>query len=120
LNEGNGSDPLPDEPRQEPRGNAVGGAYLSTWLLARQDGVPDGHGLARCGASVLVDHLEGQPDEAVGQFAGVGHGGRGSDEERTGSVALADSAQPAEDVGDIAAEDAVVGVQLIDHDELDV
>ena len=47
---------------------------------------------------------------------GVGDRRRAADEDGVGAVEAADAAQAADDVGDVAAEDAAVLVQLVDDD----
>ena len=58
--------------------------------------------------------------EARGELAGIGDGGGGHDELRRGAVVAADALEPPEHVGEVAAEHAAVGVQLVDHDVAEV
>ena len=55
------------------------------------------------------------PGRALGQLARVGDGRRRHDELRRAAVVAADALEPAQDVGEMAAEDAPVRVQLVDH-----
>jgi hypothetical protein len=51
--------------------------------------------------------------QALGQLAGIGNGGRAGDELRRRAVESRDAVQAAQDVGQVAAEDAAIGVQLV-------
>ena len=82
--------------------------------------VVDHEGLLAGGRAALVqlDHrLAGEP---LGQIPRVGDGGGGHDELRRGPVVPADALEPPQHVGQVAAEDAAVGVQLVDHHVLEV
>ena len=50
----------------------------------------------------------------------VRDGGRGTDEHRVAAVVLADAPQPAQHVGEVAAEHAAIRVQLVDDHEPEV
>ena len=58
---------------------------------------------------------EGPAEEPFGQRPGVADGGRAGDVARLGAAGGAQPAQAPEEVQDVGAEDAVVGVQLVDH-----
>ena len=60
----------------------------------------------------LRHRLSGQ---ALGQLARVGDGRRCHDELRRAAVVAADALEPAQHVGEMAAEDPPVRVQLVDH-----
>ena len=62
---------------------------------------------------MLLDHLLGHLDR-------VGDRGRAEDELRRGAVEAGDPLQAAEDVGQVAAEDAAVVVELVDDDVFQV
>ena len=66
--------------------------------------------------AVGVDEVERRADQALGELLGVGDRRRGEDEARLGAVDRGDPAQPAQDVGDVGAEDAAVDVRLVDDD----
>ena len=68
--------------------------------------------------AVLVDepHVL-QSGEALGQLHGVGDRGAGEQEAGRRAVGGGHAAQPAQDVGDVGAEDAAVDVRLVDHDD---
>ena len=68
------------------------------------------------GRAVALHQLEGLAGERLGQLARIGDGGRAADELRLGVVELADAPQAAQQVGEVAAVDAAVVVQLVDHD----
>ena len=71
--------------------------------------------------AVLVDepHVL-QAGEALGQLDGVGDRRAGEQEARRRAVGGGDAPQPAQDVGDVGAEDAAVDVRLVDHDDGEV
>ena len=72
------------------------------------------------GAPLSVDDVDRRLQQPLGQLAGVGDGGAGADEDRVGAVVAADPPKAANDVGDVAAEQPAIGVQLVDDDELQV
>ena len=63
------------------------------------------------------ERLLGQP---LRQLARVGDRRRRADEDRVGSVVPADALHAPQHVGEVAAEDAAIGVQLVDDDEAQV
>ncbi len=65
---------------------------------------------------VLVDGGEGQADQALGERLRVGDRRRGQHELGLRAVGRAQPAQPAHDLGDVAAEHAAVHVGLVEHD----
>ena len=89
-------------------------------LLVDDRRVDDEDVLATGWRAVVVDELDGRLQHALGQLARVGDGGAGADENGVGAVEAADAPQAADDVGDVAAEHAAVGVQLVDDDVLQV
>lgn len=82
-----------------------------------QRGLPEGEDqLAARGG--VVGHLpDRQARQASGCDRGIRRRGRGQQEDRIGPVAGAQAAQATQDLGDVGAEDAPVGVALVDHDE---
>ena len=89
-------------------------------LLVGDRRVDDEDVLATRRGAVVVHQLDRRLEDALRQLARVGDGGAGADEDRVGAVVVADAPQAADDVGDVAAEQAAVGVQLVDDDELEV
>ena len=65
--------------------------------------------------AALRDLRHRLPGQALGQLARVGDGRRGHDELRRAAVVAADALEPAQHVGEMAAEDPAVRVQLVDH-----
>ncbi len=57
--------------------------------------------------------------QALGQLGRVGDGRRGAEEAGRGAVEVADPLQPPDDVRHLAAEEAAIGVELVDDDELE-
>ena len=55
--------------------------------------------------------------DGAGQPLGRADRRRGADEHRIGTMVDGEPAQPASELGDVAAEDAAEGVQLVEHDE---
>ena len=89
-------------------------------LLVGDRRVDDQDVLATARRAVVVDQLDRRLEDPLGQLARVGDGGAGADEDRVGAVVAADAAQAPDHVGDVAAEEAAVGVQLVDDHELQV
>jgi hypothetical protein len=56
-------------------------------------------------------------EHAFGELAGVRDRRAGADEDRVGAIVGADPSQAANEVRDVAAEEAAVGMQLVDDDE---
>ena len=75
---------------------------------------------ARPRCSVIVEQVELQPRQPLGELAGVGDRGRGHDESRIGAVEPGGAPQPAEDVRDVRAEHPAVCVGLVDDDPSEV
>ena len=65
---------------------------------------------------VLGDRHDVQAGQPRREDLRIGHGGRGEDEHRVGTVEGADPPQPAQDVGDVGAEHPAIVVALVDHD----
>ena len=89
-------------------------------LGVRDRGVDDEDVLATRRRAVVVDELDRCLEHSLGKLARVGDRGAGADEDRIRAVVGADPPQPADEVGDVAAEEAAVRVQLVDDDELQV
>ena len=89
-------------------------------LLVGDRRVDDEDVLASRRRAVVVDQLDRRLEHALGELARVGDRGAGADEDRVGAVVGADPPQPADDVGDVAAEEPAVRVQLVDDDVLQV
>jgi hypothetical protein len=79
---------------------------------------PDASGGPR--RAVGVHQPERLADQALGELDRVGDGRRSQHEARLGPVAARDAAQAAQDVGHVRAEDAPVGVSLVDDDPAEV
>jgi hypothetical protein len=62
------------------------------------------------GGAVVVDQGDGLLHELLGELAGVRDGGGGEQELRSGTIEGRDALQPPDDVGQVGAEDAAVGV----------
>ena len=72
----------------------------------------------RC--ATAVDDLEGTAGQGLRELAGVADRGRAADDPRGRAVVGTDPQQATQDVGDVAAEDAPVGVRLVDDDETEL
>ncbi len=70
--------------------------------------------------AVVVDQLERLADQPLGQLDRVGDRRRGEQEARLGAVGARHPPQPPQHVGDVRAEDAAVGVRLVDDDPAEV
>ena len=66
--------------------------------------------------AVVGDLGDRLPHSSEASRAGCADGGRREDEGGIGAVVRAEAAQPAQQVGDVAAEDAAQHVELVDHD----
>ena len=69
------------------------------------------------GAPLRSMSRTGRPVSIVRELGRVPDRRRAADDDRVAAVVGADPQQPAQDVGDVAAEDAAVGVQLVDDDD---
>ena len=70
--------------------------------------------------AALVDQRERPPGQPLGELARIGDRRRRADEHRVRAVVPAHPLQPPQDVGQVAAEHAAIGVQLVDHHEAQV
>ncbi|NJP74042.1 flp pilus-assembly TadE/G-like family protein [Streptomyces sp. C1-2] len=117
ADEGDRAHVLHDEVGQQIGGLGGGGAADGGALLAVQlgeRGLPEGEHQFTAGRGV-VRHLDhGQPGQPARGHRRVGGGGRGEQEDGGGAVAGAQPAQPPQHLGDVRAEDATVGVALVD------
>ena len=77
--------------------------------------VPDPDPPPGARSAVRIDQAEGLADQPLGELHRVGDRGRGEDEPGAGPVQARDPPQAAQDVGDVGAEHAPVGVGLV-HD----
>ena len=66
--------------------------------------------------AVGVQHFDVGFEEPCGQIAGIGDGGGAADKLRIAAVKPSDAPQATKHVAQVAAEDAAVGVQLVDDD----
>ena len=76
--------------------------------------------LAAARRAVVVDERDRRLDHLLGHLGRVGDRRRAEDELRVGAVEPGDPPQPPQDVGQVAAEDAAVVVELVDDDVLEV
>ena len=72
------------------------------------------------GGAVIIDHVDGAARERLRQLLGIGDGGRAEDELRLGAIEIAQAQQAAQDIGQVGAEHAAVGMDLVDDDILQV
>ena len=78
--------------------------------------VDDEDVLAAGRRAVVVDDGDRRLEDPLGKLPGIRDRGGGADEDRIRPVVGADPAQPADDVGDVAAEQPPVRVELVDDD----
>ena len=119
ADEGDRADPLHGQVGEEVGGLGDGGAAHRRALLAGQlgeRGLPQGEDQLAARRGVVGDLDDGQAGQAARGEGGLGGRGRGEQEDRVGAVAGAQAAQTAQDLGDVGAEDAAVGVALVDDD----
>jgi len=72
------------------------------------------------GRAVLIEDLNIRLGEAGGELAGIGDGGGATNKLRVGAVEAGDAAQAAKNVGEMTAQNAAVGVQLIENDVTEI
>ena len=104
---------------QQPGGVGGGGPAQRRAVLAGALGqrrLPQGEGRPRPRRPVVGHRDHRLADQPGGGRGGLGDGRRGEHEHRLRAVAPADPAQPAQHVADVGAEDAAVGVALVDDD----
>ena len=111
--------PRPHQVHQQIGGLRQGAAAVPG-LGVLQRRVPDHDLLGPGGRGVVVHRRDGEAGEARGQLPGVADGGRGEDEGGVGPVVGGQAAQAAQHQGDVAAEDAPVGVQFVHHHQAQV
>ena len=70
----------------------------------------------RGGRAILLDNLHFFFDQLRRQLSGIRNRRRAANELRLRSIKFRDAPQPSQHVGQVAAEYAAVGMQLIDHD----
>ena len=108
---------------QERQRPALGQRHGRAARAARRfdEGRVDEQDVALAGRGAVAVH---QPCRSPGQhrreLARVPDRRRAADDDRPAAVVRADPQEPAQDVGDVAAEHAAVGVQLVDDDELEL
>ena len=73
--------------------------------------------LAGRGSAAVHDERDA-PRQQRRELAGVRDRGRARDDDRMRAVVRAQAQEAPQDVGDVAAEQAAIGVQLVDHDDL--
>ncbi len=94
---------------------------LADAQLAVHDGrVIEDEGLLGLRRPALIDERHLALQQVLGVLLGVCHRGRAADEHRVGPVEPADPLQPAEHVGQMAAEHPAVDVQLVHHHVLQI
>ena len=104
---------------EELAGDAAGLAQIrppDAELLADDGRVDEEEELLAARRAILGHQLEWLLDQRFSQLARVGDRRRRADERRIRAVVLADPPQPAQHVGQVAAEDAAIGVELVDDD----
>ena len=119
--EGQRASVLDDQVGEQPGGLGAGRAPHRRSVLAARLGqrrLPQRERRRAAGRRVVGDLLHLQPGEPAAGDRRTGHRRRGEHEGRIGPVRGADPAQPAQHVRDVRAEDAAVGVALVDHDVL--
>ena len=71
-------------------------------------------------SAILIDKVKWSAEQLFRQFPGVGDGGRGADELGFGTIKPADTAQAADQICQVAAKNAPIMVNLINHYELQI
>lgn len=120
--EGHGVDALHGQVGQQVRrlgggGAADGGALLAVEIGER--GLPEGEDELSAGRGVVGDLEDRETRQALRSDGRVGGGGGRQQEHGFRAVAGAQTAQTAQDLGDVGPEDAAIGVALVDDDVLE-
>src|SRR5713226_1007478 len=76
--------------------------------------IVENEGFLRGGRAVRIEDFDLGFEKACSKVAGVGDGCGAADELRIAAVKTGDAAKPAEDITQMAAEDAAIGVQFIE------
>src|SRR5713226_1501489 len=77
-------------------------------------------GFFRGGSAVGIEDFDFGFKKSCSEVSGVGDGGGTADELGIAAVKVGDAAEAAENIAEVAAEDAAVGVQLIEDDVTEV
>ena len=104
---------------EELAGDAAGLAQIrapDAKLLADDRRVDEQEELFASRRAILGHELEWLLDERFSQLARIGNRRRRADERRIRAVVLADPPQPAQHIGQVAAEHSAIGMELVDHD----
>ena len=94
------------------------GAPALAHLPLQERRVPERERLLSSGRAVIVHHPRFPPGELQHQLPRVRDRRRAADEARVRPIVLAEPGQPPQHRGHVGAEEAPVGVDLIDHHEL--
>ncbi len=122
ADEGDRAHALHGEVGQQVGGLGGGGTPYGCALLALEfgeRGLPQGEHQFSARGGVVGDLDDGQTGQSAGGDRGLGGGRRGQQEHGEGAVTGAQPAEPAQHLGDVRAEDAPVGVALVDDDVLE-
>src|SRR6266436_5854415 len=97
------------------------GGFIDVAAADAQGAVHDGRiveneSFFRGGRAIRIEDFDFGLKKAGSEVAGVGDGCGAADEIRIAAVEASDATKAAEDVAEVAAEDAAVGVQLVEHD----
>lgn len=109
--------------QQELGGDAAGlvdHRLADAQFLIDDRGIVEDEMLFAPGRAVVVDQAEGNAEELLGQFPGIGDGRRAADEAGIRAVEFADPPQAPHQVGEMAAEHAPVMMHLVHHHVLQV
>ncbi len=106
--------PRVDQPRGDRRRLAVGRGP-SPRAAVEQRRLPQRDRARRARGAVVEDRHHLDAGDRRGQPLRLAHGGRAADEGRLGAVVGGQAPQPAEELGDVAAEGAAERVELVDH-----
>ena len=104
-----------DEGSQQPRRVAERAGPQSE-LGVEQLGIPEDDGSLRSSCGVVVDDLRLDPGQRRREVSGIGDRRRREQQLRLGSVHPCQTAEPAQDVADMRAEDAPVDVRFVDDE----
>src|SRR5262249_38568208 len=89
-------------------------------LLIHDGWIVEDEVFGAAGRAILIDKLEGGFGQCFGELLWISYRGRATDELRLRPVKFANAPKPPNEVGQVAAVHAAIGVKLVNHDKAEV